>query len=173
VARGGASTATTLIANDHTHQLGSQFVARDPRRGGLADLSYLVDQSDGAAFGFNAGNTVVVVPNSVTEPVIDRAIHRCGSAMPCPSPALTRLADDGSDPDVIDGLVFGDQSLIGIPRADITQAGWLGASFFNALTPNGASFILGMTFTLAFTDEAGNFTDIDGDGRTSRSRRAR
>ena len=48
VSRDGMNTATTLIANNRTHQLNSQFVASDPRRGGFADLSYLVDQSDGA-----------------------------------------------------------------------------------------------------------------------------
>lgn len=42
-------SSTTIIANDRQHQLSSQFVERDPRRGGFADISYLVDQSDGAA----------------------------------------------------------------------------------------------------------------------------
>jgi hypothetical protein len=167
VTRGGLETATTLIANNRTHRLSSQFVASDPRRGGLADLSYLVDQSDGSALGFDAaGTAVILLPNAVTEPVIDRSIHRWGNSTQCPSPALTKIADDGSDPDLVDGLVFGDASRIGTPRADITQAGWLGASFFNALTPNGAQFILGVTFTFVFTDDEGNPTDIDGDGQS-------
>ena len=104
VTRDGVNAATTLIANDRTHQLNSQFVASDPRRGGFADLSYLVDQSDGRALSF-VNNAVVVLPNSVTEPVIDRGIHRWGDTTQCPSPALTKLADDGTDPDVVDDMV--------------------------------------------------------------------
>ena len=165
VTSAGANAATTLIANDRTHRLTSQFVASDPRRGGLADLSYLVDQSDGIALGFNAAGTgVIQLPNAVTEPAIDRSIRRWGNATQCPSPALTKVADDGTDPDVVDGLVFGDPARIGTPRADITQAGWLPAAFFDALTPNGSQFILGVTFTFIFVDDAGNPTDIDRDG---------
>jgi hypothetical protein len=165
VSKAGVDKATTLIANNRTHQLNSQFVARDPRRGGFADLSYLVDQSDGTALGFNAaGDAVIQLPNAVTEPAIDRSIRRWGNATQCPSPALTKVADDGTDPDLIDGLVFNDPTRIGTPRADITQAGWLTAPFFDALTPQGSRFILGVTFTFIFTDDAGNPTDIDGDG---------
>jgi hypothetical protein len=164
VARNGVDSVTTIVANNRTHQLGSQFVARDPRRGGLADLSYLVDQSDGIALSI-VNNGIVALPNSVTEPAIDRAMHRWGNSTQCPSPALSKIADDGSDPDLVDGLVFGDPARIGTPRADITQAGWLPAAFFNALTANGAQFILGVTFTFDFTDDVtGEFTDIDRDG---------
>jgi hypothetical protein len=165
VSKAGVNAATTLIASDRTHRLTSQFVARDERRGGFADLSYLVDQSDGVALGFNAaGNAVIQLPNAVTEPAIDRSIRRWGNATQCPSPALAKIADDGTDPDLVDGLVFGDPAQIGTPRADITQAGWLPAAFFDALAPNGSQFILGVTFTFVFTDDDGNATDIDQDG---------
>jgi hypothetical protein len=40
----GWKGATTLIANYREHQVERLFVARDPRRGGFADISYL-DQS--------------------------------------------------------------------------------------------------------------------------------
>ena len=159
----GVDAATTLIANNRTHQLNSQFVASDPRRGGFADLSYLVDQSDGSALS-RVGGAVVTLPNSVTEAAIDRAIRPWHDTTQCPSPAAVKLADNGSDPDVVDGLVFGDATLIGIPQADITHAGWLPRQFFDALTPNGSSFILGVTFTFIFTEDDGTPTDIDRDG---------
>jgi hypothetical protein len=162
VTRNGVNAATTLIANDRTHQLDSQFVASDPRRGGFADLSYLVDQSDGRAVSV-VNNAFVVLPNSVTEPVIDRAIHRWGDTTQCPSPALTKLADDGTDPDVVDDIIFGNP-VLGQPRADITQAGWLPREFFDALTTDGSQFILGVTFTFIFTNDDGSATDIDHDG---------
>src|SRR5262245_58823158 len=162
----GWTGATTLIANDRTHQFGNNFVARDPRRGGSDAITYLVDQSDGAALAFAnpTGPAIVVLPNSVTEPILDAAMARWDDEPHCPEPPIVKVADNGSDPDLIDGLVFGNPALIGTPQADITHAGWLSPAFFNALVPNGARFILGVTFTFVFVDGAGNPTDVDHDG---------
>lgn len=164
----GVETATTLLANDRMHQLGSLFVARDPRRGGLADISYLVDQSDGAALAFAnpTGSAVVTLPNGTTEPILDRAMQRWQNAPHCPGPAVTKLADDGTDPDLVDGIFLQDPALIGTPRADITHGGWLPAAFFNLVAPRGAESILGVTFTLVFVDDNGDPTDVDGNGRS-------
>src|SRR4051812_30837748 len=41
-----AATSQTLIANNRTHLLSSQFVENDPRRGGVPYITYVVDQSD-------------------------------------------------------------------------------------------------------------------------------
>ena len=165
---GGVAKATTVVANNRTHTFGSQFVPRDPRRGGHADLSYLVDQSDGAALAFAnpTGNQAVVLPNAVTEPILDRVMMRWQNAPHCPGPAVTKVADNGSDPDLVDGILFGDESLIGEPFADITHAGWLPPAFFDPLTPDGkgSHVILGVTFSLVFVDDNGDPTDIDGDG---------
>jgi hypothetical protein len=161
----GWSGATTLIANNRTHQIGSLFVARDPRRGGSDAISYLVDQSDGSALAFAVPPPgIVVLPNSVTEPVIDAAMARWDDQPNCPGPPVVKVADDGSDPDLIDGLVAGNPALIGTPQADITHAGWLPAAFFNAIAPGGGNFILGVTFTFIFVDDDGNPTDVDRDG---------
>lgn len=48
--------------------------------------------------------------------------------------------------------------------ADVQHAGFLPAAFFNAIAPGGGGFILGVTFTFIFTDNAGNPTDIDNNG---------
>jgi hypothetical protein len=45
--------------------------------------------------------------------------------------------------------------------ADVVHSGWLPASFFDAIAPDGSTYILGVTFTIIFTDDAGNPTDID------------
>jgi hypothetical protein len=45
--------------------------------------------------------------------------------------------------------------------ADVVHAGWLPASFFDQLAPQGSTFILAVTFTITFTDDEGNPTDID------------
>jgi hypothetical protein len=161
VTAAGWQGATTIFANDRTHTVGSLFVARDPRRGGFADLSYLVDQSDGVALAFGPGNTIVQLANAVTEPRIDASMLRWQNSPSCPGPAVTKVADDGSNVDVVDNLVLGGAP--GTPLADITHGGWLSPAFFNALAPNGASFILGVTFTFVFVDN-GVPTDIDHDG---------
>jgi len=161
------AAATTLIANDRTHTLSSLFVENDPRRGGANDtITYLVDQSDGSALSWLAapGGPVVLLPNAVTEPEVDASMT-VWDGMRCNGPTMFKLPDTGADPDVLDGLVFGNPAAIGTPFADITHAGWLPGSFFNALVPGGASFILGATVTFVFIDGQGNPTDIDGDGR--------
>jgi len=165
VTAAGWQGATTIYANDRTHQVESLFVARDPRRGGFPDISYLVDKSDGSALALQ-GPGVIVLSNAVTEPRIDASMARWQNAPSCPGPAVTKLADDGTDPDLVDGLIFGDASQIGTPRADITHAGWLPAAFFDALAPQGSEFILGVTFTFIFTDDDGNPTDLDHNGRS-------
>jgi hypothetical protein len=168
VTESGADAATTLLANDRTRLLGSQFVENDPRRESPPNtITYLVDQSDGSALTLLAPPPPVVVgvlPNEVTEAEIDASMAAWES-MNCNGPAMLKVPDDGTDPDLIDGLVLGNPALIGTRRADITHAGWLGSAFFNALAPNGASFILGVTFTFVFIDDEGNATDVDGDGR--------
>ena len=137
----GWQGATTLIANNREHQVESLFVERDPRRGGFADISYLVDQSDGSALAFAnpTGNVVTTLPNAVTEPILDRATLRWQNSPRCGGPAVTKIADDGSDPDLVDGLINQVAAEIGTPRADITHAGWLPGSFFNRSRPTARS----------------------------------
>ena len=162
----GWQGATTLIANNRTHTLSSAFVPSDPRRGGSPNISYLVDQSDGAALTWASTTSVVALPNSVTEAEIDASMLRWQNQPSCGAPAVVKIPDSGADPDLIDGIVLGVPARIGTPFADITHAGWLPPSFFNALTPGGASRILGVTFTFIFTDAAGVATDIDRDNRS-------
>jgi len=49
--------------------------------------------------------------------------------------------------------------------ADVVHAGWLGADFFDMLAPEGSTFILAVTFTIIFTDDNGNPTDLDNNGK--------
>jgi hypothetical protein len=161
---GGWEGATTLYANNRTHTLSSAFVPSDPRRGGSPNISYLVDQSDGSALSWANATTVVALPNSATEADIDASMLRWQNQPSCGAPAVVKIPDSGADPDLIDGIVLGVPARIGTPFADITHAGWLPASFFNAIAPSGASRILGVTFTFIFVDN-GVPTDIDGDKR--------
>ncbi len=153
----------TLVANNRTHRLASQFVECDARRHAGCDITYLVDQSDGRALSWATvpGGAVVTLTNAVTEPQLDASMAAWDDFQ-CNGPNVVKVADSGADPDVVDGLIG--QGSVGTTFADITHAGWLPAAFFNAIAPNGAASILGVTFTLVFVDSSGP-TDIDGDHR--------
>jgi len=49
--------------------------------------------------------------------------------------------------------------------ADVVHAGWQSAAFFDFIQPGGSTFILGVTYTIIFTDEVGNPTDLDNNGK--------
>jgi hypothetical protein len=140
-------------------QLDFQFVPNDPRRGEGTEITYLVDQSDGAT------HTGAPLTNAQTEAAIDRAMHTWETTTTCSKFAINKVSDTGADPDVMDGIVFNDPSLIGTPFADITHAGWYPAEFFDLLAPGGSASILGVTFTFFFTDDGVNPTDINHDGK--------
>lgn len=49
--------------------------------------------------------------------------------------------------------------------ADVTHCGWLSGRFFDLLAEGGSEFILGVTFTIVFTDEDGNLIDTDNNNK--------
>jgi len=49
--------------------------------------------------------------------------------------------------------------------ADVVHAGWLPAAFFDEVAPQGSTYILGVTFTIIFTDENNDPTDVDNNGK--------
>ena len=154
-----------LFANKVGHLLPSQFVEDDPRRGSpLNTIRYLVDQSDGEALSRDTAGNVFTLPNATTEPQIDAAMAVWGT-VGCNGPLIEKVEDNGEDPDVMDGLLLGDASLIGTPFADVTHAGWLPAEFFDALMEFGSFRIAAMDITFIFIDADGNPTDINRDGR--------
>ena len=161
VTRGSADEAGEVVfAFDRGNkQLDFQFVPNDPRRGEGTEITYLVDQSDGAT------HTGTPLTNAQTEAAIDRAMNTWETTTTCSNFPILKVADNGADPDVMDGIVFNDPNLAGTPFADVTHAGWYPAEFFDALAPNGGGFILGVTFTFFFSDDGINPTDINHDGK--------
>ena len=151
-------------------QLPFDFVPGDPRRSGRSNILYLVDQSDGAAVGG--------LSSTQTEAAIDRAAASW-NAVGCATIPIEKAADTGVDPDVVDFFAgVGDLGAINlgpVVTVDIVHGGFLGAEFFDGLTPGciagsnekpcGSVFILGITFTDGFVDAAGNFTDLNRDGK--------
>jgi hypothetical protein len=49
--------------------------------------------------------------------------------------------------------------------ADVVHAGWLPGKFFDLVGPQGSTYILGVTYTIIFTDDNGNPTDVDKNGK--------
>ena len=144
--------------SNRIHAQPFRWVAGDPRR--LADgdnLTYLVDQSDGA--------TASGLSSAQTEAAIDRAldtwqVNRCFKKVD-----IVKRADNGEDPDIFDSFFgFGGS---GNPfLADIVEAGWLPRAYFEAVGgPGGGRGILAFSVTFIFTDDQGNPTDDNGDNR--------
>ena len=153
-----------LFANKFGHTLLSQFVENDARRESPPNtIRYLVDQSDGVAVDAT-GTGVLTLTNAITEPQIDAAMAAWGT-VGCNGPRIVKVVDPGADPDLMDGLLLGDASLVGTPFADVTHAGWLPPPFFDALIEFGSFRIVAMDITFVFIDSAGNPTDVDSDGR--------
>jgi matrixin len=144
------------------HQLPFRWVPGDSRRAADgANITYLVDQSDGA--------TASGLTSSETEGAIDAALATWATDAALKKVAIVKRADDGTDPDIVDFLIttppglFGD---LGNPfLADITEAGFLPRAFFDTLGgPGGGRGILAVTFTFIFVDDNGVPTDVNGDG---------
>lgn len=136
----------TVFFNDRAKQLGAHFVPGDPRRGGRTNITYLVDQAEGAIDGLTVAQTTAA---------IDRAMGTW-NGVNCSAIPITKLPD-------LPGLDIGIvESLLGQPGgpfflADITHAGWLPSG---VLGPN----VLAATFTFIFVS-GGAPTDIDNNGK--------
>src|SRR5262249_6849607 len=137
-----------VFFNNRTKQLGAHFVPGDPRRGGRTNITYIVDQAEGAIDGLTVAQTTAA---------IDRAMATWNDVT-CATIPITKLPD-------IPGLDIGlIESLLGqrggpFFLADITHAGWLPAG---VLPPN----VIGVTFTFIFIDpQTGAPSDIDNNGK--------
>lgn len=139
------------------HQQPFRWVPNDPRR--LAqgdDITYLVDRSDGA--------TASGLTSAQTEAAIDRALTTWDVVDALSTVDIVKRADRGADPDIYDALYgfgrFGNPFL-----ADIVNAGWLPRAFFETVFgPGGGTGVLAFSVTFVFVDDAGNPTDVNGDG---------
>lgn len=143
----GEMGSVVFANNRGNRQLGADWVPFDTRRAwnaGTADITYLVDQSDGNTNDPGIGN-------AQTEAAIDRAMATWDSVTCSGGLHIVKTPDPGFDPDIVDGI-FGFGS-IGTPAADITHAGWVPAGIFNPNT-------IGVTFTFTFVGG-----DSNGDGK--------
>ena len=142
--------------SNRIHQQQFRWVPNDPRRNAQGeDITYLVDQSDGA--------TASGLSSLQTETAIDNAMDTWQAEQCLGKVDLVKRADPGADPDIFDWFFgfggYGDPFL-----ADIVEAGWLPRAYFEAVGgPGGGRGILAFSVTFIFTDDDGNPTDINGD----------
>lgn len=139
-----------VYANDRTHQLTSHWVPFDPRRYGVSEIYWTIDQVD----------QTFDVPWADVNSAIDRAMTTWNT-VPCANIPLVKISDYGYDWGYVQFLVgYG-----GFPGwlADITHAGYLPGAFFDAIGgTGGATSILGATFTFVWN----NPPDLDGNGKS-------
>jgi len=147
-----------IYANDRDLRMGSDWVPFDPWRREPdppdRNIAWLSDQVDSTANGLAASDTQAAVSRAMA------TWDGVGSA----SIPLVELPDYGLDWGYVQWLA----DMGGIPGwyADITQAGWLPGTFFDAIAPpDGADYILGVTFTFIWVDAAGEPTDMDNNGK--------
>jgi hypothetical protein len=142
--------------SNRIHQQAFHWVPNDPRRAAQGeDLTYLVDQSDGA--------TASGLTSAQTEDAIDRSLTTWNGQQCLRKVNLVKRADDGSDPDIYDWF-FGYGGFGNYLVADIVDAGWYPRQFFEDVGgPGGGRGILAFSVSFIFTDNAGNPTDINGD----------
>ena len=170
-----AQSATVIIANDRSHQLAQQWVEGDPRRDGRVGITYAIDPNL-HTFLTGLSFPVPVVENGAgfrltsqaeLEGYLEEGMQAWRDRK-CSDAPIERVAvAAGTDPDYLDDLFLTGSapSANYVQPADLVQAGWQPAEFFEAIVEGGSDGILGVTFTFIFTDDDGNPTDIDGNGR--------
>lgn len=155
----GERTGNTVYFNNRGNkQLGADFVP-GLNLDGTDAISYYVDDtrpSEDLAF-------------SVTESAIERAMNTW-DGVTCSDLGMHKTPSNGTSTGYI-AAYFSD--LFGFSFggsyeyvADVNHAGWLPREFFDAISaPDGGDYILGVTFTLIFTDDNGDPVDTNGDGK--------
>ncbi|HUR95458.1 MAG TPA: hypothetical protein VMY76_12785 [Gemmatimonadales bacterium] len=181
-----AQTSTVIVANDRTHLTSSQWVPGDPRRDGRIGVTYAVDpelQTLLTGLGFpvpviETGEDFRLSSQTELDGLIEEAMQAWRDRR-CSDAPIERVAvPAGTDPDLLDDVFLGrpSPSPTYAQVADIIQAGWQPAEFFEAFTPGGSEAILGITFTFVFVEDQGTPdesddvpTDLDGNGRADKS----
>lgn len=142
---------TVYFTNVGNKQLSADFVP-GTSLDGTDSVSYYIDEQRPSA-------DLAVTASSAA---ISRAMNTWDDVK-CSNLGLYRIPSDNSSTGLISELLgFGGSDEF---RADVVHAGWLPAAFFDAIAPEGSTYILGVTFTIIYTDDDGTPTDIDNNGK--------
>ena len=177
------ATSTLIFANDRVRGLIAEWVEGDERRDGRRGVTYAFDPVlQTSAFGLsnlpaietNGGTGLRLSTQAELETYLEEGMQAWRSRKCSDSPIERVSVAAGTDPDQLDEFFLLEQgpSANYVQPADIVQAGWQPPLFFNNYTPDGATFILGVTFTFIFVDDQETEeedddvpTDVDGNGK--------
>ncbi|HSI70844.1 MAG TPA: hypothetical protein VK941_11465, partial [Gillisia sp.] len=148
---------TVFFMNTGNKQLGADFVP-GYSLDGTSDISYYTDAN-------RASEDLEI---SVTTAAIERAMNTWKDVT-CSETGLFEVPNDGRQTGFYAKLLSditpfdfgGSYEYV----ADVVHSGWLPGEFFDFLAQDGSTFILGVTFTLIFTTEEGDPTDIDNNNK--------
>jgi hypothetical protein len=119
---------------------------------GTSDVSYYIDDNRPST-GLSLDQTSAAI----------NAAMDTWDEVSCSDLGMTQLPSDGRATGFVAEIFGFGGSLAYV--ADVTHSGWMPASFFDLLAPGGSNFILGVTFTIVFTDEEGNLVDTDNNNK--------
>ena len=122
-----------------------------------------LDGTDGISYYIDETRPSDDLPVAVSTAAINRAMQTWEDVN-CSDLGLFRVPSDPGTPTGFVAALFGFGGSLEYV-ADLVHAGWLPGAFFDLLAPDGSEFILGVTFTIIFTDEVGNPVDTDNNGK--------
>ena len=142
------NVGNTVFFNDRGNkQIGSDFLPNDPRNLGGETVPYIVDGTQAiTASGFNVLSALESVRNTWENVT-------CSGGLSIPNAGVSNF-----DLGFISNIFFGYGGSAGYYPGVIVQAGVLPKGFFDLVDVDGGEFILGVTFTLTYTE------DINQDG---------
>ena len=119
---------------------------------GTSDVSYYVDDNRPSA------DLAVAASTGAINNAMDT-----WNGVTCSELGMTNIPFDGRPTGFVSALFGFGGSFDYV--ADVVHNGWLPADFFDLLATGGSEFILGVTFTIIFTDENGDPIDTDNNGK--------
>jgi hypothetical protein len=122
-----------------------------------------LDSTDNVSFYIDETRPSDDLPVAVSSAAISRAMQTWDDVT-CSDLGMFRIP---SQPGIATGFV---SELLGFGGsldyvADVVHAGWLPGAFYDSIAPEGSTFILGVTFTIIFTDDDGNPVDVDNNNK--------
>ncbi|HEY0653759.1 MAG TPA: hypothetical protein VGD65_11555 [Chryseosolibacter sp.] len=151
-AESGQIGRTIYFSNVGNKQLSADFVP-----------GYSIDGTDNITYYVDENRPSADLPVANTTAALVRAMNTW-DGVTCSNLGLTQVPSNAAINTGYVSALLGFGGSFGY-TADLVHAGWLPKGFFDFLAPNGSSFILGVTFTITFTDAEGNPTDVDNNGK--------
>ncbi|MEX0645627.1 MAG: hypothetical protein WD076_09965 [Parvularculaceae bacterium] len=146
---------TLLFKDVGNKQLDFDYLPGDPNKGGRTNITYVMD---GVELTADATNEFAAIDSAM----------QTWQDVSCSNIPITDRGDTMTDEGFVQAAFgFGGNPNIIAPIVngwDVGHYGFLPAAFFDLLAPGGGGGILGVTFTIIYTDAMGNPVDTDNNG---------